>query len=101
MKLCRQTARWHALELSRCFTGLRLVIEGVVHMQVVNPLCGSSHQAMQEEDVLDQEPSNAQYSSNSLGHSALLNERRVTKKDMQPSAAQADELPPCRSYLVL
>ncbi len=70
-------------------------------MQGVNPLYGNSHQVMQEEDVLDQEPSNAKYSSNSLGHSALLNERRVTKKDMQPSAAQADELPPCRSCLVL
>jgi hypothetical protein len=67
-------------------------------MQGVNPLCGSSHQAMQEEDVLDQEPSNAKYSSN---HSALLNDCRVTKKDMQSSAAQADELPPCRSCLVL
>ncbi len=98
---CRQTAHWHALELSRCSTGLRLVIEGVVHMQVVNPLYGSSHQAVQADDVVDQEPSNAKYSSTSLGHSALLNERRVTKKDMQPSAAQADELPPCRSCLVL
>jgi len=50
---------------------------------------------------LDQDPSSAKYLSNSLDHSALLNERRVTKKDTQPSAAQADELPPCRSCLVL
>ena len=101
MILCRQTAHWHAPELSRFSTGLRLVIECVVHMQDANPLYGNSHEAMQEEDVLHQEPGDAKYLSNSLGHSALLNERRVTKKDMQPSAAQADELPPCRSYLVL
>ena len=70
-------------------------------MQGVNPLYGNSHQAMHKEDVLDQEPSNAQYSSNSLGQSALLDERRVTKRDVQPSAAETDELPPCRSCLVL
>jgi len=73
----------------------------VLSTQGVDPLYGNIHQEMQEEDVLDQDPSSAKYLSNSLDHSALLNERRVTKKDTQPSAAQADELPPCRSCLVL
>ncbi|KAL0027056.1 hypothetical protein WJX79_002008 [Trebouxia sp. C0005] len=48
----------------------------VAEVQVVNPLYGNFHQAMQD-DVLDQEPNNTKSSSDSLGHSALLNKRRM------------------------
>ncbi|KAL0027772.1 hypothetical protein WJX77_004331 [Trebouxia sp. C0004] len=98
-QLCQGDTPHLSLHTNRAAPAQSAVV--VAQGQGVNPLHGNIHQEMQENDFFDQEPSSARYSSNSLDHSALVNKCRVTKQDMQPSAAQADELPPCRSCLVL